>query len=211
MATLTAVEVPTLVIRATWETYERILDENPHRPGLRIAFDGNYLEFMSPSTRHEKQNRRLQTLIDVLAEELAIDVESVGSLTLKRSDLERGFEPDSSFYVQSLPAVEEVEEVDLEIHPPPDLTIEVEVSRGAINRFAIFAELGIPEVWTVRESRVTFHILRERGYEVTGRSLAFPILSSADVSELLQDRGLKRSTAWTRETRRWIRARLGKS
>lgn len=211
MATLTAVEVPTLVIRATWATYERILDENPDRAGLRIAFDGNNLEFMSPSTRHEKQNRRLQTLIDVLAEELGIDVESVGSLTLKRSDLERGFEPDSSFYVQSLPAVEDVEEVDLEIHPPPDLTIEVEVSRGTINRFAIFSALGIPEVWTIRDTKATFHILREHGYEVTARSLAFPILSSADVSELLQDRGRKRSTAWTRETRRWIRARLGKS
>jgi len=211
MATLTAVEAPTLVIRASWKTYERILAENPDRPGLRIAFDGTYLEFISPSTRHERQNRRLQTLIDLLAEELEIDVESVGSLTLKRSDQERGFAPDSSFYIQSLSAVEEAEEVDLEIHPPSDLTIEVEVSRNAIDRFAIFAALGIPEIWTVRDSTATFHVLREKGYERTPRSLAFPMLTAADVSHLLQDRGKKRSTAWARETRRWIRSRLSKA
>ena len=211
MATLTAVEVPSLVIESSWDTYERILSENPERGGLRIAFDGKHLEFMVLSTKHEEPNRTLALIVEMLSEELGPDIRRVGSTTFRRRDKEAGFEPDSSYYVQNLAAVEGFEEIDLTRHPAPDLTIEVEVSRTAIDRFGIFETIGIPELWTVRDRKVTIFLLRENGYQTADRSLAFPAVTAADLSWMLGESFEKRSRVWARETRQFIRSLGAKS
>ena len=84
----------------SWETYERLLAEHEGESGTRFAYDGGTLEILVPSARHEKPNRILASLVEVLAEEMALNIESLGSTTLKRADLLKGFEPDSCFYIQ---------------------------------------------------------------------------------------------------------------
>jgi Uma2 family endonuclease len=54
---------------------------------------------MSPSPEHEKLNRRIAQLVLAVTEELGIEAEDLGSTTFRREDLERGFEPDSCFYI----------------------------------------------------------------------------------------------------------------
>ena len=39
------------------------------------------------------------------------------------------------------------ERVDLTSDPPPDLALEVEGTRSALDRMGVYAGLGIPEVW----------------------------------------------------------------
>jgi Uma2 family endonuclease len=79
------------------------------------------LEILSPSTRHERWNRSIATLCEVIAEQLDIELDNVGSNTFKRQDLARGFEPDSCFYVQHAEHVRNREQIDLMVDPPPDL------------------------------------------------------------------------------------------
>ncbi|MGI8476002.1 MAG: hypothetical protein ACR2OO_06505 [Thermomicrobiales bacterium] len=65
----------------------------------RITFDRGCLEIVSPSPVHERAGELLSILVDVVADELGIDVLGVRSTTFRRSELERGFEPDASFYI----------------------------------------------------------------------------------------------------------------
>ena len=49
---------------------------------------------------HEEQNRLIDRCIAIIALEWKIEYCDAGCTTFKREDLERGFEPDSCFYVQ---------------------------------------------------------------------------------------------------------------
>jgi Uma2 family endonuclease len=49
-------------------------------------------------------------------------------------------------------------ETNLGEDPPPDLVIEVEVSRSVLDRLGIYAALGVPEVW--RHDGETVRVLR---------------------------------------------------
>ena len=82
----------------SWETYERLLAEHEGESGTRFTYDSGILEILGPSARHEKPNRILASLVEVLAEEMALNIESLGSTTLKHPDLLKGSEPDSCFY-----------------------------------------------------------------------------------------------------------------
>ena len=83
----------------SWETYEHLLDDMGDSHAAHFAYDQGKLEIMVPSERHEKPNRTLALLVDVLAEELNIDLQRLGSTTFKRKDLQKGLEPDSCFYI----------------------------------------------------------------------------------------------------------------
>jgi Uma2 family endonuclease len=42
-------------------------------------------------------------------------------------------------------------ELDLRTDPPPDLVLEVDVSRSSLNRLGIYAALKVAEVWMLEE------------------------------------------------------------
>src|SRR5687767_2167843 len=128
MATVLSPSDRLVILRGiTWETYNRIITEHGETGGTRFTYDKGTLEIMVPSPRHEEPNRTLALLVEVLAEELNIDLRRLGSTTFQREDLEKGFEPDSCFYIQSSPALMGKDEINPAIDPPPDLIIEVDI------------------------------------------------------------------------------------
>jgi Uma2 family endonuclease len=189
----------------TWDTYERLITEHGERCGTRFTYDEGVLQIMVISSRHERPNRRLATLVEVLAEEWGLDIEQLGSMTFKRKDLQKGFEPDSCFYIQHADAVSGREEIDLKVDPPPDLTIEVDITRDALNRFPIFAAVGIPEVWRFDGTKVIFYQLESKSYVETSDSLAFPALNAETATQFLEQSKNMKSTVWLRKVRDWAR------
>ncbi len=182
--------------RVTWDTYERLITEHGERCGTRFTYD----------ERHERPNRRLATLVEVLAEEWALDIEQLGSMTFKRKDLQKGFEPDSCFYIEHADAIRDREEIDLAVDPPPDLSIEVDITRGSLNRFPIFAAVGIPEVWRFDGNRVAIFHLTHEGYVEGASSLSFPAVTGHSLTLFLDDSQKLKSTAWLRKVREWARS-----
>lgn len=81
----------------SWGTYERLLADHESAP--RFTYDRGELEIMSPMREHEQINRAIASLVEIVAEVLGVEYDNLGSMTFKRRDLERGFEPDSCFYV----------------------------------------------------------------------------------------------------------------
>ena len=191
-----------------WETYERLLADHLDSSAPRFAYDRGLLEIVSPSAEHETANRTVALLVEVVAEELDIDVLNVGSMTFRRQDLQRGFEPDSSFYIQHEASVRGRAQIDLLVDPPPDLVIEIDVTNPSLNKMPIYAQVGVPEVWRDDDEQIMILLLHQGEYRSVAMSAAFPILTSDVLTHfVVQSKTLKR-TVWLRGLREWVREQV---
>lgn len=197
-----------LLPHVSWETYASLLADYDDQAGPRFTYDSGILEIKMLSISHEEPNRTLAQLVEFLALELDLDLRRLGSTTFLREDLLKGFEPDSCFYIRNVGAIAGKDKLDLNIDPPPDLVIEVDVTSGSMNKFPIFAALGVPEVWRYKNSQVTIYKLEGESYEKAERSIAIPILTSEMATLFLSESREMRSTAWFRRVREWAREQL---
>src|SRR3954471_13981068 len=76
-----------LLHAVSWDAYMAIGRALGDRPALRLTFDRGTLELMTTSPEHEKSKKRLARLIETLAEESHLPVETAGSMTFQRQDL----------------------------------------------------------------------------------------------------------------------------
>jgi Uma2 family endonuclease len=184
-------EIPGRVVvdGVRWDTYERLLEDFEHQH-VRLAYDRGRLEIMSPTIRHERFKRLIAKFVDGISRAFDMPVYSVGSATLKESELARGVEADDWFYVQSEPLVRGKDEIDYEQDPPPDLGVEIDVTSSVEDRLPIYWKLRVPEIWVWRAGTVRFLHRRPRGkYAEARKSRAFPFLSSSILSKYLDMRG----------------------
>src|SRR5262245_9963939 len=108
----------------SWETYERLLAENNPGRATRFTYSEGALEVVVRSRRHERPNRILAAIAETVAYALRLAIEPVGSMTYKRRSLQKGFEPDSSYYIRNAAELAAREgDIDSEVDPPPDLVI----------------------------------------------------------------------------------------
>lgn len=190
-----------------WETYERLSADQVESSAPRFAYDRGELEILRPSADHEIVNRTLALLVELVASEMEIEVIDVGSMTFERQDLQRGFEPDSSFYVQSAEQVWGKTQIDLTVDPPPDLVIEIEITRPAVAKMPIFAAIGIPEVWRWDGAQLSILQLAAAEYRNTRAGRALRLLTSDDLTAFVTESFTLRRTAWMRRVREWARER----
>jgi Uma2 family endonuclease len=172
---------------------------------LRVTYDRGEMEIMSPSRKHEKGKKRLGQLVEALTQVLDIDIACGGSVTCRNEEMLRALEPDDCYWIAHEPQVRDCDELDLDIDPPPDLAMEIEISRSALDRMGIYAALKVPEIW--RWDRETLHVqvLGARGtYRTVKRSKAFPFLPLKEFSAFLTRTGLS-ETKLLREFRVWVR------
>lgn len=188
----------------SWEFYEHLLHEIGDRP-LRVTFDGGSLEVMSPLNEHETWKTWIGFMVEALSVELDIPIRPLGSSTFRRKDLLKGLEPDECYYVQHAPDLAGKAQVDLAVDPPPDLAIEIEVTRRSIKRHPIYSALGIPELWTFGKSRLrVFHLSHGGKYREATTSKAFPFLPMDQFEAFLLRLGTERPTVVLREYRNWL-------
>ena len=198
-------EQKVLLSNVSWETYERLLEDHRDSSAPRFTFDRGALEIMSPSQEHEKFNRRIAQLVLAFAEEMGIESEDLGSTTFRREDLERGFEPDSCFYIQNEARIRGKDRIDLAVDPPPDLVIEVDITSPSINKLPIYAQLGVPEVWRYDGEKLEILKLRDDRYLQVSESAVLPSLTGSVLTELVEQSKFSRRTFWLREVRQKVR------
>ena len=189
----------------SWEMYERLLAEHEGESDARFTYDSGILAILVSSARPEKPNRILASLVEVLAEEMALDIESLGSKTLKRADLLKGFEPASCFYIQHADTIRESEEIDLTVIPPPDLVIEIDITSPSLDKFPLYAAIGVPEVWRYEGTHVTIYCLAGERYVEVTHSVVLPLLTAEHATRFLEERKQVPSTVWLRAIRAWAR------
>ncbi len=189
-----------------WEEYEQLLADLGDKYSARITYDNGRLEAMSPSSKHENFTRMIERLAHVIAEEADATLESLGSTTYKQEWLARGVEPDGCFYVQNAARIIGRDRIDLSIDPPPDIVVEIDISHESTNKLAIYAGMGVPELWRYADPRMHIHQLTEQGYVEVSASLAFPVLTTDALSQFLEQSKTEGQTATLRSFSEWLQA-----
>lgn len=189
----------------SWRFYELLLEEIGDRP-IRVTYDRGNLELMSPSPAHEIWKTLLGRMIEMLTFELDIPMRSGGSMTFRREELERGLEPDECYWIASVSLLPRDREYDPQRDPPPDLGIEIEYSRSALDRQGIYAALRVPEIWRYDGDGLHVALLQANGeYALSKRSAAFPFLPIGELTRFLQSEERSDETAWMRGFVKWVR------
>jgi Uma2 family endonuclease len=162
----------------SWETYLQVTEEIGNNGNVRLTFSHGVLEIMSPNRLHEQIARLIDMVVTLLAFEFERNVDNCGAMTLRFESAERGGEPDSCFYIANEAAVRGVEEIDLQVHPPPDIALEVDITSPSLDKFGLYVAGRIPEVWRFDGAHIKFYKLGQDRYDTIQTSLSFPSLTT---------------------------------
>jgi Uma2 family endonuclease len=189
----------------SWTTYESLLTDLANQSSIRLTYNRGTLEIMSPLVEREELNRTIAQLVEILTEELGIDIRRLGSTTFRRVDIACGFEPDSCFYIQNEAKISGKKKIDLSVDPPPDLVIEVDITHDSMNKFPVYAQVGVPEIWHHNGEKLVIFQLSGQNYLEVKSSLALPLVTSELLSNFLYQSQTMKSTAFIKLFREWIR------
>ncbi|MEO1402811.1 MAG: Uma2 family endonuclease [Cyanobacteria bacterium J06635_1] len=157
----------------TWQQYDALvalfIDQFP---ALRMTYLEGTLELMTTSPEHERLKKIIARLLEAFAEEADIDLNGYGSAAFCREAAARGLEPDECYSLG-------------ELGDAPDIAIEIVLTRGGIDKLAVYKGLGVQEVWFWENQQFRLYSLidPEYGYEALSASR---LLSMLDLSLLAQ-------------------------
>ena len=171
----------------------------------RVAYDDGNLEIMTPLPEHEYYKKVISTAVEDIAEELNLDYESLGSTTWKQERKMAGIEADDCFYFQNEALVRGRLDLDLQKDPPPDLALEIDVTSKSLNRFSIYARLGIPEIWCYDSGELKIYLLQAGEYLESEKSLVFPSLEIRDLPQIIEQNRANGRRAIRKAVREWVR------
>jgi Uma2 family endonuclease len=198
-----------LLTGVSWREYRGFLDRvEPRAP--RFTYDRGRFEIMTTSREHEIYRWLIGRLLEVWAEETATPLSVGGEMTFEREDLDRGLQPDECYWIQNEPRVRGRLNLDFRQDPPPDLILEAEVSHTVLDRLAVLAALGVPEVWRFDGTALQIGLLQPGGeYHWGDRSAAFPALPTPEIVRFVQMWHSSDHLGVVRAFRAWVRQRLG--
>lgn len=191
----------------SWAAYERLLVVRDRvRPNVRLTYDHGRLDVVTVAGIHEQWKKTLAMLVECLAEELGLPLVPVGNVTVAREDLDRGFEPDECYYIQNAARVVGITALDFERDPPPDLAIEIEKSRTAIDRLPLYAAVGVPEIWRYNgDDLIVLRLQAGRTYAPVPVSPTFPGVPLAQIEQALHRVGTTDIGSIVRQFRAWAK------
>lgn len=157
----------------TWEHYEQLLEIRGDRSAPRISYLEGELEIMSPSRDHEQIKSFIGHLLETWCIDRGIEVTPYGSWTLKGEEKEQAAEADECYIFGTEP------------RERPQLAIEVEWTRGGIDKLQIYRKLGVDEVWIWRKGVIEIHVLIGEKFERSPRSRILPDLDLGFLASML--------------------------
>ena len=169
-----------------WQQFENLLKDLGDKRAARIAYDRGTLEIMTPLPEHEHYKEVISDIVKDLGDLLDLDYESLGSTTWKRESRLAGVEPDNCFYFQNEAAIRGKLQFDLNQDPPPDLVLEIDLTSKSLNRFPIYARLGVPEIWCYDSGELKIYQLQNGEYQEAQISLVFPNLAVQEIPILIE-------------------------
>jgi Uma2 family endonuclease len=194
-----------LLYSIDWQQFENILKDLGEHRAARIAYDNGTLEIMTPLPEHEYYKEAIGIAVQDIAEELEINYESYGSTTWRRERKMAGVEADNCFYFQNEALVRGRLDVNLNQDPPPDLALEIDVTNKSLDRFGIYARLGVPELWCYDSGKLKIYQLQDGEYVESETSMVFPSLPIRELPKLIEQYRADGRLAIRRAVRQWVR------
>jgi Uma2 family endonuclease len=179
-----------------WWTYVALRDVLDDHAGLKLTYLEGTLELTSPSLLHEDAKKIIARLLEAWATEIGIDLRGFGSTTFRREARQRGLEPDECYKLGKL-----------EEDGVPDIAIEVVVSSGLVDKMAVYAGLGVIEVWVWQPSTAEIAVNRlvDGTYQQRECSEVLPALDLGELAKFV--RPGENQTALVRAYQAVLRAR----
>jgi Uma2 family endonuclease len=208
--TATLIQSPDRVVlkHISWHTYQSLIVDFEREPAIRLTYDRGTLEIRMPLAPHETYKKILGRLIEAATEELDLEIRSLGSLTCSREDLAKGLEPDQCYYIQNEEQVRGIEQIDLEKLPPPDLAVEIDITSSSLDRFSIYADLKVPEIWRYDGRSLVIYGLVGSEYLSQDRSITLPILRTEDILRFLSLSASMGENSLVKQFRQWLRSAI---
>lgn len=210
----TAGETRILVSGVSWDFYDGFVGGLPEWSNVRAAYDGRDMEIMVKGPLHEDFRGLLGRFVEEVAGESDVRFLGLGETTWRRADVERGLEADHCFYfdpdkIARAAAALKRRDNDIAAYPNPDLAIEIDLSPSLVDRPAIYAALGVPEVWRFNGEILRVERLTAAGtYAPTNRS-AWLNVEAAEILAWITDDDAHDRGGWARRLRAWTRGRSG--
>jgi Uma2 family endonuclease len=205
----TAIGEQRILIRDVgWNGYQSLLKLIGNQR-VRVTYDRGDVELMSPLPKHERSKVILAQFVRILVRELKIPMIAMASTTWNREDLDRGLEADESFYLGNLERIPDPDNANLDVDPPPDLAIEVEITRGVLNRLGIYGAMGVPEIWRFDGREIQVLLRQTDGtYARSDDSLAFPGVPIQEIARFANTKEIHDETAAVDRFWDWVRQDL---
>ena len=206
-------ETRIVVPNATWTLYESFVNNLPESTPIRTAFDGRSMEIMVKGPVHDHFARFLEQFIVTIAGSLGIRILFLGETTWIRPELARGIESDNCYYfdlekIATASSLISRRVNDVAGYPNPDLAIEVDISPPQADRQAIYAAMGVTELWSFDGQVLTIRRLDENGrYQIVERS-GFLRVRAGQVPRWLTAEAVSDYGAWVRRVREWAEKEL---
>lgn len=148
----------------SWDHYELLLEMRGERSQPRMSYLDGELELMTTSEDHERITNCIARLVEAYLERLGVECGAYGGYTQKR-ELERaGREPDQCYRIG----------LDQTRGRTPDLAIEVNWTRGGIDKLEIYRRLAVREVWFWEAREISIYTLAKGTYVVADASTVVP-------------------------------------
>ncbi|MEA5417830.1 Uma2 family endonuclease [Spirulina sp. CCNP1310] len=187
----------------SWGEFEAILADLGEHRSSRLTYDQGQLEIMTPLPEHEDNKEIIGNLVKILLEAFDLEFRSLGSTTFKKP-MAQGVEPDQCFYIDHEPDIRGKSRLDLTVDPPPDLVIEIDITSRTAP--ALYAALGVPELWRFEGGVLQINVLVGDGYQEVEKSPLFPglALKAAIPLYLAESKVLGRNRVM-KQFRDWVR------
>jgi Uma2 family endonuclease len=211
IATQDRAEQRFLLSSVSWHGYETLLREIGDRHP-RLTYDDGDLELRTLSFGHENAGEWIGRLIFFLALEWNLPLCSGGSPTLKQSVRKKGLEPDKCFWIEHEKDVRGKKEWDANTDPPPDLAVEIDITRSSLDRMGIYAALGVPEIWRFDGKDFEIFALSAAGkYVKKARSRVFRSLPVKELADFVTRLGADDEVSQIRSFVEWARTHRSKA
>jgi Uma2 family endonuclease len=188
----------------SWGEYESLLEQAGEQR-LRFTYDDKRLEITTRVFEREWLASLIGSMIDLTAIVLGIPFRSGGSTRMKQKSKKTGLEPDGCYWFQHEEQMRGKLDYDIEVDLPPELVLEIDVTRSAIKRMPIYAAMCVPEVWRFKGEQLNAHVLQPNGaYKVSDHSRVFPFLAMAELQQFLERAAHTDQATLAREFMAWV-------
>jgi Uma2 family endonuclease len=190
-----------------WHTYNQLSEATGEGQHVRLIYDGKDLEIMVTGNVHEHYKELLGTIVRAVTMGRDLEYVSCGQTTWKT--VIRGLEADLSYYFdpEKVRVAKEAlarRSTDPADYPRPDLSIDIDMSSPQVDRPAIYADLGVAEVWRlVRGQELIMVQFQADGSYASVEESRFLHIRAEDVLRWLNEAATASEAAWNRRLNQW--------
>jgi Uma2 family endonuclease len=97
------------------------------------------------------------------------------------------------------------------VDPPPELVLDIDISSNSLDKFPLFAAIGVREVWRYSKQRVSMYRREDGKYRQIEDSVSLPPLTATLANQFLTESREMQFADWLNRVLQWARSAASRS